>query len=170
MTSPAQRRRDPQPVGRAGELALLIGFGAVMLVGFAALVGLGARRPACSAAAGCGRQPARRSITPSVVCWPGTPAADCLRRWPAGFPARRLVYARVAVAELALLAVGRRDRPRSVAPIPCGPAMPAAEWPPAAEAAAALGVGPAAPRQGDHPTRPLRPRRGRTAAGGEGER
>src|SRR4029453_2967691 len=40
-TSPAQRRRDPQPIGRPGELALLIGFGAVMLVGFAALVGVG---------------------------------------------------------------------------------------------------------------------------------
>ena len=41
MSGPAQRRRDPQPVSRAGELALLAVAAGLLLLAFGALVGLG---------------------------------------------------------------------------------------------------------------------------------
>ena len=41
MTTPSQRRRDPQPIGRGGELAVAVAGGALIAVALAALAGLG---------------------------------------------------------------------------------------------------------------------------------
>jgi hypothetical protein len=41
MTFPAQRRRDPQPLSRGGEMAFVVLAGVLMLLGLAALAGLG---------------------------------------------------------------------------------------------------------------------------------
>jgi hypothetical protein len=41
-TYPSQRRRDPQPLNRTGEIALVIVSGSVIAVGLAALLGLAA--------------------------------------------------------------------------------------------------------------------------------
>jgi hypothetical protein len=42
MTAPYQRRRDPQPIGRGGEAAVAILAGVLLVLGLAALCGLGA--------------------------------------------------------------------------------------------------------------------------------
>jgi hypothetical protein len=103
VTSPAQRRRDPQPVSRAWELALLAVAGGLSLLAIAALLGLGA----ASAVFGGG------------WVWPpgGPPLIHTLGGLLAGHPGSGLpaplaarvpgavaVYLSVGVSELAMVA------------------------------------------------------------------
>lgn len=103
MTVPSQRRRDPQPLGRAWELATAAAGSALIFVALAALTGLGI----ASALFGGGWiWPHGTQTTIHVVDGllhghPGRSlSADQEQRVPAPVP----VYVCVAVSELALLA------------------------------------------------------------------
>ncbi len=86
MTSP-QQRRDPQPMSRGAEVALVVLAGVLMLLGLAALVGLGA----AAALVGGGWAWPHGSDTIGKVlggCWPATQGRACRRSWPTGCPGR----------------------------------------------------------------------------------
>jgi hypothetical protein len=137
VTSPP-RRRDPQPVGRPGELALLGLVGGLVLIMGAALVGLGA----ASVLFGGGWvwPPAGSSLNHTVGgMLTGHPGRGLPPHLAARVPSPGVVYAVVAVAELLLLAMGILVPRRLASYLRPGDAR--AGMASRAEAAAALGVG-----------------------------
>ena len=103
MTSPPQRR-DPQPMGRSGEVALVALAGVVMLLGFAALAGL----CATSALAGGGWVWPHGSDTIGAVLaglLTGHPGQGLPPELAARVPGPVAVYLGVALAELVMLLV-----------------------------------------------------------------
>jgi hypothetical protein len=101
---PNQRRRDPQPLGRAGETALVALCAALLAVGLAALAGLGI---ACLVAGGGwvwphGNNQALRLLGSLASGHPGRGLPPPVR---ARVPPPVAVYIGVAVAELALFVV-----------------------------------------------------------------
>ncbi len=103
MTSPTQRR-DPQPMGRGGEVALVALAGVLMLLGLAALAGLGA---AAALAGGGWVWPHGSDTIGSVLggLLTGHPGRGLPPELAARVPGPVAVYAGVAVAELVMLAV-----------------------------------------------------------------
>jgi len=104
MTTPAQRGRDPQPMGRGGEVALLGLTGVALLLVLAALVGLGV----AGALFGGGW------VWPAASDTVGAVVGGLLRRHPgaglsvaaaAGVPAPPVVYGCVAVIEVLTVAL-----------------------------------------------------------------
>lgn len=135
---PNQRRRDPQPLGRAGETALVVLSAVLLAVALAALAGLGA---ACLVAGGGwvwphGSTAITHTLGGLIAGHPGRGLPAVLAR---RVPGRVAVYSCVVVAELllAVLAVAgavaftRRHRPGDAR---AGMAT-------RSEAAAVLGVG-----------------------------
>ena len=103
MTSP-QQRRDPQPIGRSGEVALVALATVLMLLGFAALAGLGA----AAALAGGGWVWPHGSDTIGAVLaglLTGHPGQGLPPELAARVPGPVPVYSGVAVAELAMVVV-----------------------------------------------------------------
>ncbi len=103
MTSP-QQRRDPQPLARGGEVALVALAGVLMLVGMTALAGLGA----AAALAGGGWVWPHGSDTIGVVLaglLSGHPGRGLPPELAARVPGPVAVYSGVAVAELVMLIV-----------------------------------------------------------------
>lgn len=101
---PNQRRSDPQPLGRAGETALVALCAVLLAVSLAALTGLGLT---CFVAGGGwvwphGSNQAARVLGSLASGHPGQGLPAQLR---ARVPAPVAVYGGVAVAELALLVV-----------------------------------------------------------------
>jgi hypothetical protein len=137
VTSPT-RRRDPQPVGRPGELALLaVAAGLVFIVG-AALVGLGA---ASLLFGGGWVWPAGGRILNHTMggMLTGHPGRGLPPHLAARVPNPFVVYAVVAVAELLLIVAGILVARRLASYL--RPADARAGMASRAEAAAALGVG-----------------------------
>ncbi len=128
MTTP-QQRRDPQPIGRSGEVALVALAAVLMLLGFAALAGLGA---AAALAGGGWVWPHGNDTIGSVLggLLTGHPGRGLPPELAARVPGPVPVYSGVAVAELAMVVVAtaggvlfwRYHRP----------VTPAAGWRPAA--------------------------------------
>lgn len=105
MTSPSRQGRDPQPLGRAGEVALVVLAGLLLAIGLAALVGLGT----ASWAVGGGWVWPRGSNTIGAVLGgllTGHPGAGLTPELAARVPEPLAVYVGVAVAELLLAVVG----------------------------------------------------------------
>lgn len=103
MTSP-QQRRDPQPMGRGGEVALVALAGVLMLLGLAALAGLGA----ASALAGGGWVWPHGSDSIGAVLGgllTGHPGQGLPPELAGRVPGRAAVYSGVAAAELVMLAL-----------------------------------------------------------------
>ena len=101
MTSP-QQRRDPQPIARGGEVALVALTGVLMLLGTAALAGLGA----AAALAGGGWVWPHGSDTIGAVLaglLSGHPGRGLPPELAARLPGPIAVYSGVAVAELVML-------------------------------------------------------------------
>ena len=103
MTSP-QQRRDPQPIGRSGEVALVALAAVLMLLGFAALAGLGA---AAALAGGGWVWPHGTDTAGSVLggLLTGHPGRGLPPELAARVPGPVPVYSVVAVAELAMVVV-----------------------------------------------------------------
>ena len=103
MTSP-QQRRDPQPMRRSGEVALVALAAVLMLLGFAALAGLGA---AAALAGGGWVWPHGTDTIGSVLAGllTGHPGGGLPPELAARVPGPVAVYSGVAVAELAMLVV-----------------------------------------------------------------
>ena len=103
MSMQAQRR-DPQPMSRGGELALVIAAGALLLLALAALVGLGL----ASAVWGSGWVWPRGSDTIGAVLggiMAGHPGAGLPGPLQAHVPGPAVVYSAVAGTELLTLTV-----------------------------------------------------------------
>ena len=103
MTSP-QQRRDPQPLGRGGEVALVALAGVPMLLGMAALAGLGA----AAALAGGGWVWPHGSGTVGAVLaglLTGHPGRGLPPELAARVPGPVAVYLGVALAELVTLTI-----------------------------------------------------------------
>lgn len=101
MTSP-QQRRDPQPIGRGGEVALVAVAGVLLMLGLAALAGLGA----AAALAGGGWVWPRGSDAIGAVLGgllTGQPGHGLPPDLAGRVPGRAAVYSGVAAAELAML-------------------------------------------------------------------
>lgn len=101
MTSP-QQRRDPQPMGRAGEVALVTLAGVLLMLGLAALVGLGA----ASALAGGGWVWPHGSDSIGAVLGgllSGHPGQGLPPELAGRVPGPTAVYSAVAAAELVML-------------------------------------------------------------------
>ena len=103
MTSP-QRRRNPQPIGRSGEVALVALAAVLMLLGFAALAGLGA---ATALAGGGWVWPHGTDTIASVLggLLTGHPGRGLPPELAARVPGPVAVYSGVAAAELTILVV-----------------------------------------------------------------
>ena len=103
MTSP-QQRRDPQPMGRSGEVALVALAAVLMLLGFAALAGLGA---AAALAGGGWVWPHGTDTVGSVLggLLTGHPGRGLPPELAARVPGPVAVYSGVAGAELAMVVV-----------------------------------------------------------------
>ena len=103
MTNP-QQRRDPQPMGRGGEVALVALAGVLMLLGMAALAGLGV---AATLAGGGWVWPHGTDTIGSVLggLLTGHPGRGLPPELAARVPGPVAVYSGVAVAELAMLVV-----------------------------------------------------------------
>ena len=103
MTSP-QQRRDPQPLARGGEVVLVAFAAVLLLLGMAALAGLGA----AAALDGGGWVWPHGNDTMGAVLT-GLPTGDAGRGLPpklaARVPGMAAVYSGVAVAELVVLTV-----------------------------------------------------------------
>lgn len=104
MSMPQQRLRDPQPLARGGEVAFVIVAGALLLLGLAALTGLGA----AAAVFGAGW------VWPDGVDQIGQVLRGVLSGHPGwglpeslqeGVPGRAAVYSCIAVSELVMLSV-----------------------------------------------------------------
>lgn len=105
MTSPARQGRDPQPLGRAGEVALVALAGLLLTLSLAALVGLGA----ASWAVGGGWVWPRGSDTIGAVLGgllTGDPGAGLPPELVDRVPGPVAVYTGVAIAEVLLAVVG----------------------------------------------------------------
>jgi hypothetical protein len=138
VISPAPRRRDPQSVGRPGELALLgLGCGLVLIAG-AVLVGLGAA--SFLFGGGWVWPSGGRTLNHTLGgMLTGHPGRGLPPHLAARVPSPGVVYAVVAVAELLLLATGFLVGRRLASYLRPGDAR--AGMASRAEAAAALGVG-----------------------------
>jgi hypothetical protein len=132
------RRRDPQPVGRPGELALLAIAGGLVLIAGAALVGLGAASTLFGG--GWVWPPAGSTLNHTLGgMLTGHPGRGLPPRLAARVPSPFVVYAVVAVAELLLLVMAILVERRLASYLRLGDAR--AGMASRAEAAAALGVG-----------------------------
>ncbi len=103
MTSP-QQRRDPQPMSRGAEVALVVLAGVLMLFGLAALAGLGA----AAALVGGGWVWPHGSDTIGAVVGgllSGHPGAGLPPELADRVPSPAAVYSGVAVAELVMLSL-----------------------------------------------------------------
>ena len=101
MSMQAQRR-DPQPISRGGELALVMAAGALLLLALAALLGLGL----ASAVWGTGWVWPHGSDTIGAVLggiMSGHPGAGLPTPLQADVPGRAVVYSAVAGTELLML-------------------------------------------------------------------
>jgi hypothetical protein len=137
VTSPT-RRRDPQPVGRPGELALLVTAGGLVLIAGAALVGLGAA--SFLFGGGWVWPPGGRTLNHTLGGMvTGHPGLGLPPRLAARVPSPGVVYAVVATAELLLLMTAILVGKRLATYLRPGDAR--AGMASRAEAAAALGVG-----------------------------
>ena len=150
---PNQRRRDPQPLGRAGETALVAVCAVLLAVSLAALVGLGA---ACLVAGGGwvwphGSTAITHTLGGLIAGHPGRGLPAVLAR---RVPGRVAVYSGVVVAEL-LLAARRRRRGSGVHPLAPPRRRPRRDGH-ASRSRGCAGGGPLAQRDGHHPTGPLR--------------
>ena len=103
MTSP-QQRRDPQPIGRGGEVALVALAAVLMLLGMSALVGLGV---AATLAGGGWVWPHGTDTVGSVLAGllTGHPGRGLPPEQAGRVPGLVAVYLGVAVAELAMVVV-----------------------------------------------------------------
>lgn len=103
MTSP-QQRRDPQPMSRGGEVALVALAGVLLMLALAALAGMGA----AAALAGGGWVWPHGSDTISAVLrglLTGHPGQGLPPELAGRVPGRAAVYSGVAAAELVMLAL-----------------------------------------------------------------
>ena len=137
VTSPPSRRRDPQSVGRPGELALLAMAGGMVLIAGAALVGLGAA--SFLFGGGWVWPPGGRTLNHTLGgVLTGHPGRGLPPHLAMRVPSPGVVYAVVAVAELLLLVAGILVGRRLASYLRPGDAR--AGMASRAEAAAALGV------------------------------
>jgi len=104
MTTPAQRGRDPQPMGRGGEVALVALAGVALLLVLAALVGLGV---AAALFGGGWVWPAGNDTVGAVAggLLSGHPGAGLPSAAAARVPAPSVVYGVVAVVEVLTVAL-----------------------------------------------------------------
>ncbi len=104
MTTPAQRGRDPQPMGRGGEVALVALAGVALLLVLAALVGLGV---AAALFGGGWVWPAGNDTVGSVAggLLSGHPGAGLPSAAAARVPASSVVYGVIAVVEVLTVAL-----------------------------------------------------------------
>jgi len=99
MTTPAQRGRDPQPMGRGGEVALVALAGVALLLVLAALVGLGV---AAALFGGGWVWPAGNDTVGAVAggLLSGHPGAGLPSAAAARVPAQSVIYGCIAVVEV----------------------------------------------------------------------
>ncbi len=104
MTTPAQRGRDPQPMGRGGEVALVALAGVALLLVLAALVGLGV---AAALLGGGWVWPAGHDTVGAVAggLLSGHPGAGLPASAAARVPAPPVVYGCIAVVEVLTVAL-----------------------------------------------------------------
>jgi len=104
MTTPAQRGRDPQPMGRGGEVALVALAGVALLLVLAALVGLGV---AAALFGGGWVWPAGHDTVGAVAggLLSGHPGAGLPSAAAARVPAPSVVYGCIAVVEVLTVAL-----------------------------------------------------------------